>query len=111
MTTVLYWDEQAQVQKEREATAFDRLTDAAPVLVPAEVSMAQARLALLATGQLDQVQAAIDALPEDERAAASIKWEFAGTVRRADPFTQLLATALGLDDTQLDDLFIAASGM
>lgn len=73
--------------------------------VQASVSMRQARLALSRQGLLGQVQAGIDALPEESQ----IEWEYAGFVERNSPLVQSLGSALGLTDEQLDDLFILAA--
>lgn len=77
--------------------------------VPAEVTMRQARLALLAAGKLDAVNAAINALPDPPKTAALIEWEYSNAVRRDSQFVALLGPALGLDSAALDALFIAAS--
>lgn len=79
--------------------------------VPAEVAMRQARLALLQAGKLSAVDAAIDALAEPTKTAARIEWEYSGTVRRRQPLVLALAPALGLNDAQLDALFIAAESL
>ena len=55
-----------------EQTAID---EGDKVLVPHEVSMRQARLALLARGVLGQVDAAIESLPRPDREAARIEWD------------------------------------
>ena len=73
--------------------------------VPAVVSMRQARLALLAAGLLDDVEAAIAAGPQ----AARIEWEYATEVQRDYGLVLQLAPVLGLTDRQLDDLFVAAA--
>lgn len=72
----------------------------------------QARLALLAVGILDQVDAAIASI-EDEtaRAGAAIAWEYATEVNRLDPWVVQLGGALGMSDEQLDELFVAAGGL
>lgn len=76
--------------------------------VPAEVTMRQARLALLSAGLLEQVEAAINALPEQARASARIEWEFSNTVQRNNAFLMQLGQALSLTRQQIDELFIAA---
>lgn len=78
-------------------------------LVPAEVTMRQARLALLGAGKLAQVDAAIDSLPEPQRSAARIEWEYSNAVLRASPFVASLAPALQMTPAQIDALFVAAS--
>lgn len=64
-------------------------------------SMRQARLALKQQGLLATVQANIDALSEDSQ----IEWEYAAVVERKSPLVASLSGALGLTETQLDDLF------
>jgi hypothetical protein len=77
--------------------------------VPQVVSMRQARLALLSAGLLQQVEASIDALPEPQRSAARIEWDYSSEVHRDRPFVQQLSIALGLDDAQIDALFVQAA--
>ncbi len=80
-----------------------------PPPVPQSVTMRQARLALYAAGLLTSVDAAIAAMPEPDKTAASITWEFAQTVDRGFGMVPQLAAALGMTETQIDELFIAAS--
>ena len=77
------------------------------VPVPKSISMRQARLALLAAGLLDTVNAGIKAMPP----AAQIEWEFAGEVRRDNALIATLATALGLDVAALDHLFTQGAAL
>lgn len=92
---------------------YEALTDYAPPqcadTVPQEVPMRQARLALLAAGLLDQVDAAIAAMPEPQKKAASIEWEYSNALQRSNPFVAQLGAALGLDESVIDDLFVAAA--
>lgn len=81
-----------------------------PPPAPFEVTMRQARRALHAAGLYTSVDAAIAALPEPQRTAAAIDWEFSNTVQRSNPTFSSLATALGLSSAQLDALFVAADG-
>jgi hypothetical protein len=75
--------------------------DVIVIPIPTSLSMAQARLALLASGHLDAVISGISSMPRE----AQIRWEFAHTVDRSDPLTDTLAAALGLDSSALDTLF------
>ena len=80
--------------------------------VPQQVTMRQARLALLGIGLLDDVDAAIAAIPDPvQRKAAEIEWEYAQTVDRNSPFTQQTAAGLSLTAEQLDALFTQAAGL
>ena len=84
--------------------------DPPPPVVITSVTMRQARLALLGAGLLDDVDAAIAAIPNPvQRKAAEIEWEYATTVDRDSPFTQQLAQGLGLTTEQKNELFIQAS--
>lgn len=80
-----------------------------PVAEVTTVTMRQARLALLRAGLLDNVQAAINALPEPMRREAQIQWEFAADVIKTDPLIVALAPQLGLDADDLTDLFEIAA--
>lgn len=86
-----------------------RVMPESAVVVPIEVTMRQARLALHAAGKLAAVNAAIAALPEPPKTAALIEWEYSSMVRRDSQFVSMLGPALGLDAAALDALFVAAS--
>lgn len=77
--------------------------------VPQSVTMRQARLALLAQGLLSNVDTVINALPEPDKSAAAIEWEYSQTVERNRPFVLTLGAALGLDSAGLDSLFTLAA--
>ena len=81
----------------------------APPVVPASVTMRQARLALLGAGLLDDVDAAINSLPIPQKEAARIEWEYSQEVQRHNGFVSVLAPMLGLTDAQTDALFIGAA--
>ena len=84
---------------------------AAPLPVPAMVTMRQARLALLQNGMLTQVNDAVANMPGAQGDTARIEWEFSSTVERNWPLVQALGAAIGLTEQQLDDLFTAAAGI
>lgn len=78
--------------------------------VPQRVTMRQARLALLGAGLLDDVEAAIDAIPDaTQRAAARITWDHSQEVQRTNGLVVQLAPALGLTEAQIDALFVEAA--
>lgn len=81
------------------------------VEVPPEVTMRQARLALLGAGLLDDVETAIDAMSDPAKTAARIEWDYSNTLRRDHPLVATLGAGLGLTGGQLDDLFIAAGAL
>ena len=75
--------------------------------VPKQVTMRQARLALLAAGLLDTVETAIAGAGP----AAKIEWEYAQEVQRAAGLVPAMAIALGMTEAQIDALFIAAAAL
>ncbi len=79
--------------------------------VPASVTMRQARLALFGAGKLAAVDTAIDALPEPNRTAARIEWDYSNELQRGNALVAALTPALGLTSEQVDALFIAASAL
>jgi hypothetical protein len=109
LTVELIDEAWTQLWTVREATSEEIAAMKPPV--PAEVTMRQARLALLAIGKLDQVAPAIEALDGAERDAARIEWEFSSAVVRSRPLVAMLGQALGLDEEALDQLFITAAGL
>lgn len=86
--------------------------DPPPVPVITSVTMRQARLALLGAGLLDDVDAAINSIPDEtQRRAAQIEWEYAQEVKRGHQWVQNLSAALGLSEAQLDALFTRAASL
>ncbi len=79
--------------------------------VPAEVTMRQARLALLAAGKLAAVEAAIDAMAEPRKTAARIEWEYSNALQRDNALVAALGPALGLSTNDVDNLFRAAAAI
>lgn len=73
-------------------------------LVPKQVFMRQARLALLASGLLDDVEAVISASGR----AAQIEWDTASTVERNHPVVAIVQQQQSMTDEDIDALFIAA---
>jgi len=80
-----------------------------PEPAPQVVSMRQARLALLAIDKLADVDTAIAGMPEPERSAAQIEWEYATSVERQSALITQLGLVLGLDDAAIDQLFFEAA--
>lgn len=76
-----------------------------PPPIPTEVTMRQARLALLEAGLLDDVEAAVNAIPGINGERARIEWSFSNTVKKNQPITQMLAQVIGLTPQQIDDMF------
>lgn len=93
-----------------EGGEFIRPPDPPPA-VPAEVTMRQARLALLNAGLLDTAQAVIDALPMPQQRQAQIEWEYALSVRRDHPLIALMIAEGLATAEEVDGLFVAAAGL
>lgn len=85
----------------------EALRPAPAVSIPSIVTMRQARLALLQSGLLGQVNAAVAVADE----ATKITWEFSSEVNRAHPFVSTIAAALNLTEAQLDGLFTLAASL
>ena len=77
------------------------------IVIPTTVSMRQARLALLQSGLLTQVNEAIVNGTEADK----ITWEYATEVQRTDVLVTNLAKGLGLSETDLDNLFLLANSL
>lgn len=80
-----------------------------PLVVPAAVTMRQARLALLGAGLLPSMDSSIDSLPSPQKEAARIEWEYSHEVQRHNGLVSVLAPILGLTSAQIDALFIGAA--
>lgn len=80
---------------------------APPVQVPQVITIRQAKLALLAAGLLDDVDAAVAAADR----ATQIEWEYATEVRRDWPTLTAVQAVAGLTDEQVDGLFITAAAL
>lgn len=92
-----------------EHTIDDFVEQAPASIVPAAVTMRQARLALLQAGKLSAVNAAIAGMSGAQGEAAKIEWEFSNEVQRAQPLIAALAPVLGMTPAQIDQLFITAA--
>lgn len=91
-----------------EIAALPDGVDVAPYVAPADpvpqsITMRQCRLQLLAVGKLAAVDPLIDALPEPQRSAARIEWEYGTTVEINSPLFAQLGPALWADDAERDD--------
>jgi len=75
--------------------------------VPASVTNAQLRRALLAQNLLDQVDAAIQQIGGD----ALIQWEYGNPFMRFDPLVVQMGGALGKTEADIDALFKAAAAL
>ena len=81
-----------------------------PSTVPQSVTRRQAKQALAATGKLDLVQPAIDAIPNAlQRTMMQIEWDDSQVFERNRPSLIALGTGLGLTSEELDNLFTLAA--
>ena len=97
-------------QAEKDAAIAADIEAKRKASVPASVTRRQAKQALLLNGLLANVQPAIDAIPDaTQRAMIQIEWDDAQVFERDRPALIALGSALGLTNTQLDDLFIGAA--
>ena len=89
-----------------EGTVIDAYI-APPTPIPATVTRFQALAVLAAGGYLDTVRTYINTL--DQNNVQRLAWENAADWERTSPTLNALAAMLGLTDTEVDDLFVAAS--
>jgi len=80
-----------------------------PPPIPATVTRFQALAILAAGGYLDTVRTYINTL--DPNNVQRLAWENATDWERTSPTLNALAAMLNLTDTQVDDLFVAASNI
>ena len=76
------------------------------VPVPESVTKLQAYTALSVAGYMAEFDSFFENHPE-----AKTIWDLASVVERQNPLVGDIAAALGLDDAQVDALFIAAAGV
>lgn len=101
--------EEVECSPEEEAAILaEWAAQASAVVVPQEVTMRQARLALLGAGLLATVESKINEMTEPAKSAARIEWDHSQTVQRNKGLVVQLGTAMGLTSQQIDNLFIAA---
>ena len=89
-----------------EGTVIDAYI-APPPPIPATVTRFQALATLAAAGHLLTIRAHIATLDQDN--IVRLAWENAAEWERSSPTLASLATMLGLADTDIDALFVAAA--
>lgn len=81
-----------------------------PAPVPTMVSRAQGKAALIQAGLWTDVLAAVSAIEDPtEKALAEVALHDATEYRRDSPTLTAIATAIGIDDKQMDELFQQAA--
>ena len=79
-------------------------------VVPQQVARAQGKAALIGAGMWPSVLAFVAAIEDDtQRLLAEVALHDTQHWQRNSPFLSSAKTALGLDDAQLDALFVAAA--
>lgn len=72
----------------------------------------QARQALVLLGySLQQVEDALDALPEPHKSLAKIEWEYSVAFQRSNPLIAQVAQLLGWSSEQLDQMWVFAKSL
>ena len=83
--------------------------DPTPTVSYPDITPRQIRLALLFQGITDaDVRGGLDTLPEPQKSAAIIEWEYSTVYVRDNALVSSVATMLGWTSQQLDDLWIYA---
>ena len=82
-----------------------------PARVPREIELWQAKSIMSAMGLISQVEAAIAAMPDPQRAVVQCAWSGNARLARRGPTVTALAPALGLTDEQLDAMFLQAAAL
>lgn len=73
---------------------------------PDEISMGQAKEALLRMGLLDTVNQVLAGLPGEEGEIARIQWEYRSVVRRDWPMIEQVRLVMGWSIEQVDAVFV-----
>lgn len=97
-----HWEQQWEVVELDAEVAAANAEAARKARVPTVLTIRQAKRILNSVGLLDDVDAAVAAAGRDTQ----IDWEYATEVKRDWPTLVAMASALGMTDDQLDNLFI-----
>lgn len=77
-----------------------------------DVSPRQIRQALILAGvSLQQIEDALDSLPEPTKSLARVEWEYSNAFERNRPLVNQVGTMLGWTSEQLDNLWITAANL
>jgi hypothetical protein len=77
--------------------------------IPHDITPRQARQALLLSGiTMQEIEDALDGLPEPQRSLAMIEWEYSTAFVRNNQLVVQVGQMLGWTEQQLDDLWIFA---
>jgi len=93
-----------------EGATIEEIQEAQRQNVPNNVRSRQLRLALIYSGfNIDNISNAIGTLEEPTRSVALTEWEYATSFDRDNSLLVSLGQMLGLNDTDIDNLFITAN--
>ncbi|MDB2704926.1 hypothetical protein N9Y67_00125 [Pseudomonadota bacterium] len=82
------------------------------VIVPAVVTMRQARAALILQSHFATIESALNGMSEgQEKELALNEWKYAGTVDRNNALAQSMIAILDLTEIEADDLFTLAASL
>lgn len=88
---------------------FAKAPESAPI---PDVTPRQIRQALILSGiSMEQIDAALDSLPEPTRSMAKIEWEYSIAFQRSRPLVAQVGVMLGWTPEQIDDLWNLARGL
>jgi hypothetical protein len=93
-----------------EAQAALAAAAALPV-IPRKVSTWRLHVIAELNGLTAQIDTALAALPEPQKTIATIGWNRSFETERAAPLVGALGAALGLTESELDDLFVEAAAL
>lgn len=112
---VAYWDNDLKMQMERDMTPEEEVQHWIDVAlsqipkVPEKVNRRQARQALFLAGKLEEIEAALAAIPDPiMRGMAIIEWEDSLEFERSRPLVVSIGTAIGMTEEDINQLFIQA---
>ena len=112
---ICFWDDEAGEQRERDSTPAEDaqreldIAEGSHPVVPEFVDRRQGRQALILGGHFDQVQGVIDQIEDPvDRALAQVWFDDSPLYERHHPMVAMFAAGLGMDEDDLDHLFIFA---
>lgn len=77
-----------------------------------DVTPRQMRQALILSGvSLQQIEDALNSLPEPQKSLAWVEWEYSNAFERNRPLVAQVSAMLGWTEQQLDDLWILAGSL
>jgi len=109
---ITVYTKEVLTQEEEDSLAnlinnYDRTTSISESVTPRQL-----RTALVLSGVSEAaVDSIIDSMPEPNKSVAKIAWQFASVYERNNALVNQLGLALGLSETQIDDIWILAASL